>query len=53
VGADGWGGGVHLAVSNKETQERNNKMLRKFLKKQLKQKQERVSGQSDDFERKE
>lgn len=36
VGAGGIGGGVNLAVSNEETQKRNNKMLKKFLKHQRK-----------------
>lgn len=34
IGAGGWGGGVNLAVSDKETQRRNQKMLHKFLKQQ-------------------
>jgi hypothetical protein len=34
VGAGGWGGGVNLAVSNETIQERNQRMLKKFLKKQ-------------------
>lgn len=34
VGAGGWGGGVHLAISDEETQRRNRKMLNKFLKQQ-------------------
>lgn len=32
IGAGGWGGGVHLAVSDEETQRRNRKKLNKFLK---------------------
>jgi hypothetical protein len=36
VGAGGWGGGVHLAMSDEETQQRNHQMLRKFLKLQRK-----------------
>lgn len=34
IGAGGWGGGVHLAVSDEETQKRNRQMLGKFLKQQ-------------------
>lgn len=34
VGAGGWGGGVHLARSDPETQDRNGKMLRRFLRQQ-------------------
>ena len=33
VGAGGWGGGVHLVVSDEEEQKRNRKKLRKLLKK--------------------
>ena len=36
VGAGGIGGGVNLAVSNETIQERNQRMLKKFLKKPLK-----------------
>jgi hypothetical protein len=36
VGAGGWGGGVHLAVSDEESQRRNQEKLRKFLKRQRK-----------------
>lgn len=36
VGAGGLGGGVNLAVSNESIQERNQRMLKKFLKKQRK-----------------
>lgn len=34
VGAGGWGGGVNLAVSDAETQRRNQAKLEKFLQKQ-------------------
>jgi len=34
VGAGGWGGGVRLAVSDAETQSKNNKKLARFLKHQ-------------------
>lgn len=37
VGAGGLGGGVNLADSDPETQERNRKKLLKFLKRQRKQ----------------
>ena len=33
VGAGGWGGGVHLVVSDEEEQQRNRKKLRKLLRK--------------------
>lgn len=36
VGAGGWGGGVRLAESDAETQERNKRKLMKFLKQQQK-----------------
>ena len=36
IGAGGLGGGVNLAVSNETIQERNQRMLKKFLKKQRK-----------------
>ena len=36
VGAGGWGGGVNLAVSDENTQKKNQEMLRKFLKQQRK-----------------
>ena len=36
-GAGGLGGGVKLAVSNESIQERNQRMLKKFLKKQRKE----------------
>jgi hypothetical protein len=36
VGAGGWGGGVHLAMSDEETQRRNQEKIRKFLKRQRK-----------------
>lgn len=39
VGAGGWGGGVHLATSDETTQQRNQQMLRKFLKQQRKRDQ--------------
>ena len=46
IGAGGWGGGVHLAVSDEETQRRNRKKLDKFLRKQqklLQQQQQRTN----------
>ena len=46
VGAGGWGGGVHLAVSDVETQRKNREKLDKFLKRQKKM-QERNSGDRD------
>jgi len=36
VGAGGWGGGVHLAVSDENVQERNQKLLKTYLKQQRK-----------------
>jgi hypothetical protein len=36
VGAGGWGGGVHLAVSDSETQRKNQVQLKKFLRRQKK-----------------
>lgn len=39
VGAGGWGGGVHLATSDEETQRRNQEKIRKFLKRQRKRNQ--------------
>lgn len=45
VGAGGWGGGVHLANSDEQTQNVNRINLERFLKKQrkLKAKRERES----------
>jgi hypothetical protein len=40
VGAGGWGGGVHLTVSDEGQQQRNKRMLRKFLRKQRKKLEE-------------
>lgn len=40
VGAGGWGGGVHLAVSDEETQKKTQRQIRKFLKMQKKKMQE-------------
>ena len=45
VGAGGWGGGVHLAVSDEETQRRNRRMLNKFLKQQ-RRKQEKKDAET-------
>ena len=47
VGAGGWGGGVHLATSDQETQEKNRINLERFLKKQrkLKEKREREAAE--------
>ena len=36
LGAGGWGGGVNLAVSDQNTQQRNSDMLKKYLKQQRK-----------------
>lgn len=36
VGAGGWGGGVHLAVSDEESQKKTQRQIRKFLKLQRK-----------------
>jgi hypothetical protein len=36
VGAGGWGGGVHLAVSDPETQRKNQVQLKKYLRRQKK-----------------
>ena len=46
VGAGGWGGGVHLATSDKETQDVNRVNLERFLRKQrrLKEKRDREAG---------
>lgn len=41
VGAGGWGGGVHLVTSDRETQETNRLNLERFLKKQRKLKERR------------
>jgi len=43
VGAGGWGGGVRLATSDQETQDKNRVNLERFLRKQkrLKEKRER------------
>lgn len=40
VGAGGWGGGVHLAVSDEETQKKTQRQIRKFLRMQKKKMQE-------------
>lgn len=48
VGAGGWGGGVRLAVSDEETQQRNHKMLQRFLRQQKKrQLQQRDDAQPE------
>lgn len=39
IGAGGWGGGVRLADSDEETQRRNQKKLRQFMRKQQRQHQ--------------
>ena len=48
VGAGGWGGGVHLAVSDQETQRKNREKLNQFLVRQKqrheKQQQQRVDN---------
>ena len=46
VGAGGWGGGVHLATSDEQTQDVNRINLERFLKKQrkLREKQEREAA---------
>lgn len=41
IGAGGWGGGVNLATSNKETQEVNRINFERFMKKQRKLKRKR------------
>ena len=41
IGAGGWGGGVHLVASDRDTQERNRINLERFLKKQRKLKEKR------------
>jgi hypothetical protein len=40
VGAGGWGGGVHLVVSDEETQKKTQRQIRKFLRMQKKKMQE-------------
>jgi len=44
VGAGGFGGGVRLAVSDPETQERNRKMLMAYFKKQRKKRRKEQAG---------
>jgi hypothetical protein len=46
IGAGGWGGGVNLATSDKETQDVNRINLERFMKKQrrLKEKREREAA---------
>jgi hypothetical protein len=46
IGAGGWGGGVNLATSDRDTQEVNRINLERFLKKQrkLKEKRERAAA---------
>jgi hypothetical protein len=46
VGAGGWGGGVHLANSDKETQDVNRVNLERFFRKQrrLKEKRDREAS---------
>ena len=48
IGAGGWGGGVHLVTSDKETADVNKKNLERFLKEQrrLKKKREKKQDQS-------
>ena len=41
IGAGGWGGGVHLATGDQDTQEINRINLERFLKKQLREKKKR------------
>jgi hypothetical protein len=49
VGAGGWGGGVHLAVSDEETQKRNRKMLNRFLRQQRRnQENDTLGGKSSE-----
>eukprot|EP00535_Pseudo-nitzschia_heimii_P006535 CAMPEP_0197177204 /NCGR_PEP_ID=MMETSP1423-20130617/2903_1 /TAXON_ID=476441 /ORGANISM="Pseudo-nitzschia heimii, Strain UNC1101" /LENGTH=169 /DNA_ID=CAMNT_0042626725 /DNA_START=88 /DNA_END=597 /DNA_ORIENTATION=+ len=49
VGAGGWGGGVHLATSDEQTQDVNRINLERFLKKQrkLRDKQEQETAAAD------
>jgi hypothetical protein len=51
IGAGGLGGGVNLAVSNETIQERNQKMLKKFLKKQrklMKQREKEAAAEKEE-----
>ena len=50
VGAGGWGGGVRLAISDPETQERNQKKIRKYLRKLKREADERRRQQQQQQE---
>ena len=47
VGAGGWGGGVHLVTSDKETQDINRINLERFLRRQRKAMRRREGQQED------
>mmetsp|Transcript_47037 Transcript_47037/g.52605 ORF Transcript_47037/g.52605 Transcript_47037/m.52605 type:complete len:140 (+) Transcript_47037:100-519(+) len=46
IGAGGWGGGVNLATSSKETQEVNRINFERFMKKQRKLKKDREAQEN-------
>lgn len=48
VGAGGWGGGVHLAVSDEETQRRNRQALNHFFASQKKQQRRQKQHPEDE-----
>jgi hypothetical protein len=52
IGAGGWGGGVNLATSNKETQDVNRINLERFLRKQRKLKAKRERKEAQEKEKK-
>lgn len=50
VGAGGWGGGVHLVTSDKETQDINRVNLERFFRKQRRLKEKRERETKDEEE---
>lgn len=51
VGAGGWGGGVHLVVSDEEAQKKTQRQIRKFLrmqKKKMQEEEEKTSKENTD-----
>lgn len=57
IGAGGWGGGVHLALSDEETQKKNKAMLeamfrreRKRRRKEMKESEQQEKQRSDNNE---
>ena len=47
VGAGGWGGGVHLAVSDEDTREKNRAMLEAMFKRERKRRRRKEAKSSE------